>query len=262
MSWYGERGIPVELNEPHHWVLRDAPDVVFVAAAHLSAYNARAMGVKDYIAQMMFNSPPGVSDRMDLAKMLAALEIVEPLTGPRFRLWRQTRTGLLSYPVDRTAAMAHLATSVYVQMAVQPHIVHVVGHCEAHHAATAADVIEACQLARRAISNALQGAADMTVDPAVQARKEELLREANVTLSAIRSLAPSDTTDPLTDPPTLAGAVTSGILDAPHLRSNPYAKGIIATRIDSRGACVAVDRSSGRALSEEERLARLGIDGF
>ncbi|MBE9508189.1 MAG: cobalamin B12-binding domain-containing protein, partial [Chloroflexi bacterium] len=73
MAWYGERGIPVELNEPHHWGLRDAPDVIFVVSAYLSAYNARAFGVRDYIAQMMFNSPPGLSDAMDLAKMLACL---------------------------------------------------------------------------------------------------------------------------------------------------------------------------------------------
>jgi len=56
MAWHGERGIPVELNEPHHWGMRDAPDVVFVASAYLSAYNARAWGVRDYIAAMMFNS--------------------------------------------------------------------------------------------------------------------------------------------------------------------------------------------------------------
>ncbi|MDW8270775.1 MAG: methionine synthase, partial [Anaerolineae bacterium] len=54
MAWYGERDIPVELNEPHHWGMRDAPDVVSVVAAYLSAYNARAFGVRDYIAQLMF----------------------------------------------------------------------------------------------------------------------------------------------------------------------------------------------------------------
>ena len=32
MAWYGQRGIPVELNEPHHWGMRDAPDVVFVVS--------------------------------------------------------------------------------------------------------------------------------------------------------------------------------------------------------------------------------------
>ncbi|HOG80092.1 MAG TPA: cobalamin B12-binding domain-containing protein, partial [Anaerolineaceae bacterium] len=46
MRWYGTRGIPVELNEPHHWGMRDASDVVFVVSAYLAAYNARAFGVK------------------------------------------------------------------------------------------------------------------------------------------------------------------------------------------------------------------------
>ncbi|MCS7282972.1 MAG: cobalamin-dependent protein [Anaerolineae bacterium] len=259
MAWYGERNIPVELNEPHHWGMRDAPDVIFVVSAYLSAYNARAFGVRDYIAQLMFNSPPTLSDRMDLAKMLAILELIAPLAGPDFRIWRQTRTGLLSYPLDLVAARAHLATTVYLQMALRPHIVHVVGHTEAHHAATADNVIEACRLAQRAIENALRGQPDMTADPLVQERKKELIREAQVTLEAIRALADPDVSDPLTDPATLARAVTTGILDAPHLRNNPYARGQIVTRVDERGACVAVDPDTGRSLCEEERLARLGI---
>ncbi len=259
MAWYGQRNIPVELNEPHHWGMRDAPDVIFVVSAYLSAYNARAFGVRDYIAQLMFNSPPTLSDRMDLAKMLAILELIAPLAGPDFRIWRQTRTGLLSYPLDPDAARAHLATTVYLQMALRPHIVHVVGHTEAHHAATADDVIEACGLARRAIENALRGQPDMTADPVVQERKEELIREAQVTLEAIRALARPDVPDPLTDPATLARAVTTGILDAPHLRNNPYARGRIVTRTDERGACVAVDPATGRPLREEERLAGTGV---
>jgi methylmalonyl-CoA mutase cobalamin-binding subunit len=261
MAWYGERDIPVELNEPHHWGMRDAPDVIFVASAYLSAYNARTFGVRDYIAQMMFNSPPGLSDAMDLAKMLACLEIIASIEGKGpFRIWRQTRTGLLSYPLDPDAARAHLAASTYLQMALKPHIVHVVGHTEAHHAATADDVVEACKLARRAIENALRGQPDMTADPAVQARKDELVREARVTLEAIRSLADAGVPDPFTDPATLARAVTSGVLDAPHLCNNPFARGQIATRVDARGACVAVDPATGEALSEGERIGRL-VDG-
>ena len=261
MAWYGGRDIPVELNEPHHWALRDASDVIFVVTSYLSAHNAHAFGVRDYIAQMMFNSPPGVSDAMDLAKMLAALEIVGPLVSSRFRLWRQTRTGLLSYPLDMAAARAHLAASVYLQMALRPHIVHVVSHSEAHHAATAEDVIEACALARRAIGNAVRGAPDMTADPAIQERKEELICEAKVTLRAIRALAGSEVSDPFIDPHTLARAVTDGILDAPHLRNNPYARGQIVTRVDRRGACVAVDPATGRAQSEADRISHLGIRG-
>jgi hypothetical protein len=259
MAWYGQRHIPVELNEPHHWGMRDAPDVIFVVSAYLSAYNARTNGVHDYIAQLMFNSPPGLSDAMDLAKMLAVLDLIVPLAGSDFRIWRQTRTGLLSYPLDLAAARAHLAASIYLQMALQPHIVHVVGHTEAHHAATAEDVIEAGKLARRAIENTLRGAPDMTADPAVQARREELVGEARATLAAIASLASPGSTDPLTEPATLAQAVATGILDAPQLRNNPFARGQIVTRIDERGACVAVDATSGLALTEEQRLARLGV---
>ena len=258
MRWYGERGIPVELNEPHHWGMRDAPDVVFVVSAYLAAYNARTCGVKDYIAQLMFNSPPGLSDAMDLAKMLAVLELIDPLMGPDFRIWRQTRTGLLSYPLDPSAARAHLATSVYVQMALLPHIVHVVGHTEAHHAATADDVIEACGLARKAIENALQGAPVMSADPAIQERQVELVHEAQVTLAAIRELAVDDVDDPLSDPQTLARAVTSGILDAPQLCNNPFGRGEIHTRV-IHGACMAVGRD-GKPLSEAERLVSLKLE--
>jgi hypothetical protein len=257
MSWYGVRGIPVELNEPHHWGMRDAADVVFVSAAYLSAYNARAYGVKDYIAQLMFNSPPGHSDAMDLAKMLAVLELIDELEGPNFRIWRQTRTGLLSYPIELPAARAHLSTSVYLQMALRPHIIHIVGHTEADHAATAEDVIEACSMARRAIENALRGMPDLTADTRVQTRKEQLKAETRLTLQAIASLAEPEVEDPLADPATLACAVTSGILDAPHLRGNAFARGQVSTRIIA-GASWAVDEH-GEPLTERDRLARLNL---
>lgn len=260
MTWYGRRNIPVEINEPHHWGMRDAPDVIFVVAAYLSAYNARAFGIRDYFTSLMFNSPPGLSDAMDLAKMLACLEMITPLEGEGFRIWRQTRTGLLSYPVDPDAARAHLAASAYLQMTLRPHILHVVGYTEAHHAATADDVIESCKLARRAIDNALRGQPDMTADPQVQARQEELVREAQVTLEAIQTLADPGVPDPLTDPVTLARSVTMGILDAPQLRNNPFARGKIITRINRGGACVAVDPQTKRDLSEQERIAALEIE--
>jgi hypothetical protein len=229
--------------------------------------------VRDYIAQLMFNSPPGLSDAMDLAKMLACLEMIAPLVGMpsedapaitscatcntqhAFRIYRQTRVGLLSHPLDGEAARGHLAAATYLQMALKPHIVHVVGHTEAHHAATAEDVIAACKIARRAIENAVAGAPDMTLDPRVQARKSELIAEAQVTLDAIRCLAGPDVADPLADPATLTAAVASGMLDAPHLRNNRFARGQIRTRI-VRGACVAVDET-GQPLSEVARLAGL-----
>ncbi len=255
MAWYGERGIPVELNEPHHWGMRDAPDVIFVVSAFLSAYNARLCGVRDYIAQMMFNSPPGTSDAMDLAKMLAALKMIEPLSAPNFHIWKQTRTGLLSYPLNSNAARAHLATSVYLQMALKPHIIHIVGHTEAHHAATADDIIDATAIARKAIENALGGAPDMTADPVIQTQVDHLISEAGITLQAIRQLGANECADPWADPGILAKSVRLGIMDAPQLRNNPFALGQIKTRM-FMGTCKATN-PAGLPLSEAERLKNL-----
>ncbi|MBI3163943.1 MAG: cobalamin B12-binding domain-containing protein [Chloroflexi bacterium] len=244
MKWYGEHGIPVELNEPHHWGMRDSSDVVFVVAAYLAAYNARAFGVKDYIAQLMFNSPPGLSDAMDLAKMLTVIKIISPLARSgrgaggegEFRIWKQTRIGLLSHPLNPNAARGHLAASTYLQMALRPDIYHIVGHTEAHHAATADDVIEASGIVRRAIDNAM-GAPDMTADPKIQARVRQLEEQVNARLEKIRVLGDSD--DPLIDPAILTRAVTTGLLDAPQLRNNKFALGKVKTRIVN-GACVEV----------------------
>jgi methylmalonyl-CoA mutase cobalamin-binding subunit len=259
MAWYGRRGIPVELNEPHHWGMRDAPDVVFVVSAFLAAYNAKRFGVQDYITQMMFNSPPGLSDAMDLAKMLAVLDLITPLAESNFRIWKQTRTGLLSYPLDPEAARGHLAASVYLQMALRPDIVHIVGHTEADHAATAEDVIAASKIARRAIENAVRGAPDPVTDPRVRARQVELAAEARVTLEAIRSLAAPGVDDPWADPATLTAAVTTGILDAPQLKNNKFSRGQVEIRIVD-GACLAVHPLTKKPMTETQRLIYLQLE--
>jgi hypothetical protein len=201
---------------------------------------------------------------MDLAKMLAVMEMIAPLAGPSphfsqpnggteggFRIWKQVRIGLLSHPLDPDAARGHLAASTYLQMAMKPDILHIVGHTEAHHAATGPDIIDASKIVRRAIQNAL-GAPDMTHDPAIRARIDELKAEAATTLETIRNLAPAGTDDPWADAATLAKSVTSGIMDAPQLGNNKFGLGKIRTRIIG-GACVAVDEK-GKAISERQRL--------
>jgi hypothetical protein len=253
MRWHAQQGIPVEMNESHHWSLRDAPDVVAVVAAFLAAYNARAAGVRDYVQQLMFNNPPSTSPVMDLGKMLAKLVLVEGLQNDGFRVWRETRGGLTSYPPDPSVARGHLAATVCLQMQLKPHIVHIVGHTEAHHATTADELIEACRIADGAISQCLLGLPDMTADPRVEARKAELLTDAAVLLEAITRLAPAGR-DPYTDADTLAKAVEIELLDAPHLRGNKAACGRIVTRMVG-GACVAVDPATGRPLPEAERVA-------
>ena len=255
MRWHAERGIAVEMNESHHWSLRDAPDVVAVVAAYLAACNAREAGVRDYVQQLMFNNPPSTSPIMDLGKMLAKLELVESLQDGHFHVWRETRGGLTSYPPDPDVARGHLAATVTLQMQLEPHIVHIVGHTEAHHATTAAELIEACRITDGAISQCLLGLPDMTLDPRVQRRKEDLLMDAALLLDAIARLAPSGR-DPYTDPETLALAVEVGLLDAPHLRGNAAACGKIVTRMVG-GACLAVDPATNQPIPEAERVNRI-----
>lgn len=248
--------IPVEMNEAHHWSLRDAPDSVAVAMAFLAAYNPKACGIRDYVAQCMFNTPPGTSFQMDLAKMLAKLEMIEGLQDDGFRVFRETRTGLSSLPVDIDVAKGHLASSVFLQMALRPQIIHVVAHVEADHAATADDVAEAVKIARGSIRNALYGQPDMTRDPEVQARKAELVEEAWILLDAIRALAAPGVADPWADPGTITKAVRVGLIDAAHLRNNPEARGEVRVRIVG-GACRAVDPETGRVLSERKRVRQV-----
>ncbi len=255
MRWHAARGIPVEMNESHHWSLRDAPDVIAVVAAYLAAYNARAAGVRDYVQQLMFNNPPCTSPAMDLGKMLAKLELVESLQNDRFRVWRETRGGLTSYPPDAHVACGHLAATVCLQMQLRPHIVHIVGPTEAHHATTAAELIDACRITDGAIAQCLLGLPDMTTDARVQRRKAELLSEAAVLLDAIARLGTTGA-DPYTDPETLARAVETGLLDAPHLRGNAAGCGTIVTRMVD-GACRAIDPATGMPLAEAERCTRL-----
>lgn len=255
MKWHGERNIPVEVNDPHHWSLRDAHDAIGVADAYLVAYNAKQMGVKNYVAQYMFNVPAFISPEMDLAKMLAKIHLVEGLEDENFKVYRQARAGLASFPADLCQAKGQLAASAYLAMAIKPHIYHVVGFCEAHHAATADDIIESAKIVRGVLKNEFLGSVDMTKDENVQRRKEELIREAKMIIEAIKSID-SNGKDPLTDPDTLSKAVKMGILDAPHLKGNSACKGSLNTRIIS-GAMYAYDDKEKRIISETERLERI-----
>ncbi|HHT85933.1 MAG TPA: cobalamin B12-binding domain-containing protein [Firmicutes bacterium] len=188
IAWHAAEGVPVEVNEAHHWSLRDAPDVVAVAAAYLGALNAKYLGVRDYVAQYMFNTPPGTTPAMDLGKMLAKLELIESLADDGFRIWRQVRAGLASFPADLDMAKGHLAASTLVSMNLKPHIVHVVGFCEGDHAATPGDIIESCKIVQGVIGNCMDGMPDMTLSGEVQARKNQLIEEAMVLLRAIAEL--------------------------------------------------------------------------
>jgi hypothetical protein len=236
MAWHAERGIPVEVNEAHHWSLREAPDVVAVVAAYLAALNAKQQGVKTYVAQYMFNTPLGTSYINDIAKMLAKRDLIESLHDENFTSLRQVRTGLMSLSTNMNLAKGQLASSIALALNLQPHIVHVVGYSEAQFAASPQVVIESCQIAHGVIRSRLHLAPDAAFDPRVGLRRKELLEQATKLLQAIAALGDGD--HALADPAVIARAIAVGLLDAPHLKGNRYAKGAVKTKLVN-GACVA-----------------------
>jgi len=256
MKWHAERGIPVEVNESHHWSLRYSPDSIAVAAAYLAAYNAKMMGVKVYISQYMFNTPGETSFTMDLAKMMAKVELIESLHDDSFRTLRQTRTGLYSYPTDFDKGKGQLASSTLLQMQLNPHIMHVVAYCEADHAAKPEDIIESVKIASKVMENYLYGCPDMKLDREVKERKEELVRDAKLIIEKIKKLDKDNKyIDPLVSPVVISRAIKKGVLDAPHLCGVKAAKGTIRTMF-FEGKNLAVDENF-KPISEKDRLSKI-----
>ncbi|NLM47121.1 MAG: methionine synthase [Firmicutes bacterium] len=255
IAWYGERGLPVEVNEAHHWSLREAPDSIAVVMAYLAALFAKKQGVKHYVAQYMFNTPFGTWYNYDLAKMLAKKELITSLHDDNFQSYTQVRTGLASLDVNLNKAKGQLASSIHLALSLKPDIIHVVGYCEASHAATAEDVIESCEIVNGVLQNTIDGLPDLSEDPVIQARKEALLGEARILLAALDELSEHGV-ELGSDPQVLVKAIKAGILDAPHLRGSKVALGKVQTRLND-GFCVAVHPETGKPMSEAERLELL-----
>lgn len=256
MRWYAEKGIPVEVNESHQWSLRDAHDSLAAAMAFLAAYNAKQMGVKNYVAQFMFNTPPGTTPKMDIAKMLAKLELIEELQDENFNVIREVRSGIAHFSPIPSIAKGQLAASALISLTLKPHILHVVGFSEGDHAVYPEELIESCNIVHGVLQNCLNGLPDMTIDPIVIQRKHELKREAKVLLEAIQKLEPSSGENAWTDPLLIEKAIKIGLLDAPHFQGNPHLCGDILTRVID-GAWYAVDKASGKIIYETERTNQI-----
>ena len=255
MRWYAERGIPVEVNESHQWSLRDAHDALAVSMAFLAAYNAKAMGVRTYVAQFMFNTPPGTSPEMDLAKMAAKIQLIEALHDPGFTSYREVRAGIAHFSSTPAVAQGQLAASAVVSLAIRPHILHVVGFSEGDHATHPLELVHSCNIVHGVLQNCLGGLPDMLEDPGVQRRKAQLLKEAQSLLDALREFGRDRAEDPWTDPTTLASAIREGLLDAPHFQGNPHLCGQITTRLIN-GAWYAVD-GKGNPIEEGIRAGSI-----
>lgn len=254
IEWYGKKNKPVEINDAHHWSLRNAPDSIAVADIYLSGIIAKKLGVKHFVAQYMFNTPPSSSLNMDLAKMLAKNELLHSLTDKNFSVIKQVRTGLASFPLDSNKAKGQLAAATMVQLTLKPEIVHIVSYSEANHAALPDEIIESCKIVDQVINRMYSSEINM-IDSQILKRKEELIKQAKWIINLIPSLAKNkdELKDPYINPNVLNRLVKYGIFDAPHLKNNKYALGKIKTRIID-GACYSWDDLRQKRYNEIQRI--------
>ena len=258
MHWYAAKGIPVEVNESHQWSLRNAHDSLAVTMAFLAAYNAKKMGVRNYVSQYMFNNPPGTSAEMDIAKMIAKNELIMELVDDSFTVFREVRAGLAHFSADPSFAMGQLAASAVVSLALKPHILHVVGFSEADHAIYADELIQSCNIIHGVLHNTLYGMPDLTDNETVIRRKNELKSEAGVLLEEIKRRGMEISADPWSDPVVIEEAIKQGLLDTPHFQGNPHLYGKIVTHLID-GAWFAIDPSTGVKLDEKRRISELSV---
>lgn len=256
MKWYADNGIPVEVNESHQWSLRDAHDSLAVTMAYLAAYNAKKMGVKNYVSQYMFNTPPGTSPQMDIAKILAKNELIETLKDEKFGVFREVRAGIAHFSGEPDKAKGQLAASAVISLALKPHILHVVGFSEGHHATYPEELIESCKIVHGVLNDCLNGMVNAEQDSKIIDRKNFLIKEANSLLDAIKYFGSSISDDPYSSPEVLSRAIKIGLLDAPHFRGNRYLCGKILTRLMD-GAWYAVSEDTGDIILEKERCGSI-----
>lgn len=254
---YATHGLPVEVLEAHQWSLREAPDSVAVAMSYIAAYNAKALGVKHYIAQFMFNTPSYTAPFYDLGKMLAKISLIESLRSDTFIPFRQVRPGLTFFSPDVEIARGQLISASLNMMALRPHILHVVGFSEADHAASPDEIISACKMMHGMLKNICLGQPELLIDKRVLSVRNQLLCEASWLLGTIHKLGDIlGSSEPFLDPIVLIKAIEIGILDAPHLKGQPHILGLTETR-PVAGGCKSVNRMNGKVLNEIERIQML-----
>jgi len=259
MKWYAEKGIPVEVNESHQWSLRDAHDSLAVTMSFLAAYNARKMGVRNYVSQYMFNTPPGTTPQMDIAKMMAKNEMINTLKNENFDVFREVRAGIAHFSGDAYKAKGQAAASAVISLTLKPHILHVVGFSEGDHATHPDELTESCKIIHGVLFDCLDGMIDAGQDSKISERKYHLMNEAHELLLAIKEFGSDISDDPWSSPEVLAAAIKDGILDAPHFRGNKHLCGKIYTKL-SEGSWNAIEENTGEIIKEKERCKKILLE--
>ena len=260
-------GIPVEMNDPNQWSSRLAHDTVIVTSYALISAVMTMCGVENMVLQMQFNKPKETGDYADLAKMSAGLEMARKISLGRKNpasIFRETRTGIESLSSDMNLAKWQLARSTFLQMCMNPHIIHIVSYCEANYAARPADIIDSSKLIRRAIRIFRENQEDIMKEansPIVNERKEYLINESSYLVNEIAKLNSKYQPSPIEniaqyvgDENVIASSIEKKYMSAPGI-VNPKYKGDFITKPMKYGMINLVDDySNPRIITEKKRI--------
>ena len=252
---------PFEPNVPHHFAFRGGDDVTYVVSGYLAARAARDAGIRDFVLQVMLNTPRPTWGIQDLAKARALLALVRSLERPGFRVYLQPRGGLNYFSRDEVKAKAQLAAVTALMDDIEPadgtspQIIHVVSWSEAIRLADPDVVDESIRITRKALEEYRRlrrkgEVDDMSAHAETLSRTAALLKDAKATIAAIESAIP----DPYS-PEGFYRALAAGFLLAPDLAAlrEEFAE---ATRWRTRlidGSVRAVD-AEGKPVGAADRL--------
>ena len=265
-------GIPVEMNDPNQWSSRWAHDTIIVTSYALISAVMTMCGVQNMVLQMQFNKPKETGDYADLAKMSAGLEMARLISMGRPNpapIYRETRTGIESLSADMNRAKWQLARSTFLQMCMDPHIIHIVSYCEANYAARPADIIDSSRLIRRAVRIFRENKEDVMKEidsPIVKERKEYLMKESAYLLNEIAKLHPAYKPVPLTamaqylgDEDVIASSIEKKLMSAPGIINEKYRGDFITKPLKYGMINLVDDYTHPRVVTERERLLNLNV---
>lgn len=263
-------GIPVEMNDPNQWSSRWAHDTIIVSSYALISAVMTMCGVQNMVLQMQFNKPKETGDFADLAKMQAGIEMAKKISLGRknhANILRETRTGIESLSSDMDLAKWQLARSTFLQMCMDPHIIHIVSYCEANYAAQPADIIDSSKLIRRVVRIFRENKEDILKEiniPIIHERKDFLIKESSYLLNEIAKLHPNYQPCPLEslaqylgNEDVIASSIEQKLMTAPGIINERYKSDFI-TKPMKYGMINVVDNyTNPRIITEQERLKGL-----
>ncbi len=187
---------PYEPNTPHHFAFRGSDDVTYILSAVLAARLAKKHGIKDFILQVMLNTPRYTWGITDIAKARAILELIKPLEDKNFKVILQPRAGLDFFSPDEDLAKVQLAMVSMLMDDIEPHIknspaiVHVVSYSEALFMANPAVMNESIQITCAAIDYYRKQKANHKIDLSaydkdIEQLKKHFISEARIILKSI-----------------------------------------------------------------------------